>query len=1540
MKAIILNILKSNKVAVALSNKALASFLTLCFTLLTIPMTYSQDWTFQVRSTGGYWEAPENACAIIDNSKVYIPPSLADIPYYWSHFSIRGFEQGIKPGMSIEMRVRNLENLGGIDAFDTALQIFYEGQTISSISLMGAPWAQSYTSAYFMGNQISNQAGLVVDMSNWFTIRLVFVDVNTVEYYYNNQRIAILNGHDHPCFFDLIRIELKGSGELDWLRILDNGQAIYMEDFDACTNFSVWPQAGGGANSDGYLEDSIALCLHQLHQVQVDIPYTCNLLNYEWESHNTKIWDDHTLSPSISPDDSAMLVLHTQVRAPDNLVTNGGFEQGDTGFDTPLNYWYGPLSGTGGFSPNEYVIGMNPNEANPGFADCLDRTTGTTYNMLLIDAPILPNGTAKLWCQTIDVELGHQYELSAWAINVFDIGPAVLQFEVADSLIGPAITPAVDDCDWELMQTNWIADQTGAVEICIVCHDPIRHGHDPAIDDISIYEILNLSDTLHINIANCQEICDNGIDDDLDGLMDCFDTDCTDCAFCEDHYYNHCEVECQAQPDCEGDYEMQSQWVSEASPGNYAFPLAGDIDGDGIPEVVSFKTDSNEIYITNGQTGATERIILTPEELSNGLALAIGDVMPSVQGAEIVAVGKDRIIYTYSYDGVLLFQSTDQVGFTQVYRQAFVNLADFNQDGLPEISIGNQIFSGQTGDLLVSAGPDFSNGSHPQRNKGMFPSVVPVDALPDFYCDNCEGLELVAGNQVFAVDLDNQVIELMVQADDRQYTGIKDGFTSIADIDGDCDLDAVVQTAEGSQHILYAWDLQSPKIIKHFRVPDAASSNGASRVNIADLNGDGDLEFCFMVHPHLYALRNNFALLWKKPIQDGSSSVTCTSVFDFCGDGTFEVVYRDEQYLRVYNGRNGESLTSIPLRSGTHIEYPIILDVDADGETELLISGIIDTLNGEGKIVAFQSANTPWLRTRPVWNQHAFFNTHINDDLSIPQYQQSPHLLGQHINSFMNAHYHPEFPAPDAIAKRKDWQCINEDSLSIRFEICNEGDHPLSGDLPIVIYRGDPRQPFAEKLQDTSLVFTLEVGNCQMIEMDIAGRVGDEIVVVANDNGQRNLPYLLSDFPFTAISECNYQNNFATFTIEAPLATFDIFSSCPNWPSGEIITLISNGQGPFTYDWNPVQQNSPHLIDLPAGIYELTITDSRGCTVAHIIEVDAYEEMYSQIESQDASCPASGDGWADLEMSPLADYTYEWSHEAMTQDADSLFAGQYLVTITDQYGCTLVDQVLIDEPAPLMLVMDVLPPKCFGGGDGMIEIQEFSGGTAPYELSTELPYFYSLDTFPMLFNNRQAGLDTFYFRDFHDCPLDTVIEVSTPIDLSIDLPDRLIIDLGDSLELAPELNFIPSRIQWSPVEALSCDTCKTPIAKPTRNIAYELYVEDEYGCSVRAILEIQVVRAQKLSVPNVFSPNGDGLNDLLMVLGGADIQLIHRFQIFNRWGALLFDQSQFLPNDRDAAWDGISDGIEQAQGVYTYRLEVSYIDGYRKVYWGDITLLR
>ena len=146
--------------------------------------------------------------------------------------------------------------------------------------------------------------------------------------------------------------------------------------------------------------------------------------------------------------------------------------------------------------------------------------------------------------------------------------------------------------------------------------------------------------------------------------------------------------------------------------------------------------------------------------------------------------------------------------------------------------------------------------------------------------------------------------------------------------------------------------------------------------------------------------------------------------------------------------------------------------------------------------------------------------------------------------------------------------------------------------------------------------------------------------------------------------------------------------------------------------------------------------------------------------------------------------------------------------------------------------------------------------------------------------------------------------------------------------------------RWGGVASISCPTCPSPQVKLSNDACISCSVVNNYGCvSTDTVCIKTLCPATELFVPNAFSPDGDGINDVLLVQGKG-IKLIKTFRIYNRWGQLVFEKANFSPGDPAYAWNGTAFGKAVTPDVFVYVSEVICEKGLPTIFKGNITILK
>jgi len=145
---------------------------------------------------------------------------------------------------------------------------------------------------------------------------------------------------------------------------------------------------------------------------------------------------------------------------------------------------------------------------------------------------------------------------------------------------------------------------------------------------------------------------------------------------------------------------------------------------------------------------------------------------------------------------------------------------------------------------------------------------------------------------------------------------------------------------------------------------------------------------------------------------------------------------------------------------------------------------------------------------------------------------------------------------------------------------------------------------------------------------------------------------------------------------------------------------------------------------------------------------------------------------------------------------------------------------------------------------------------------------------------------------------------------------------------------------WTPSNSLSCGDCANPFAKPQFTTTYKVSVVDSNGCSANRNVTVTVICNDKnYFVPNTFSPNGDGVNDIFYPRGSG-LNRIQSMRIFNRWGEMVFERKDFLANESAAGWNGTVKGKLADQDVYIYIIEIICDNAAIVPLRGNVALIR
>jgi hypothetical protein len=255
---------------------------------------------------------------------------------------------------------------------------------------------------------------------------------------------------------------------------------------------------------------------------------------------------------------------------------------------------------------------------------------------------------------------------------------------------------------------------------------------------------------------------------------------------------------------------------------------------------------------------------------------------------------------------------------------------------------------------------------------------------------------------------------------------------------------------------------------------------------------------------------------------DCSSRATGSSVFDFEGDGSAEVVYADSTTFRIFRGSDGTILYKDDThRSNTRLEMPIVVDVDNDGKSEIVVPEPNND-SDHGGIEIWEDADDNWVRTRRIWNQHAYSVTNVTEDGQIPRVPE-PNWTRSRLNNFrQNVQPGGLFDAPDFVVREIFRLDCDASRFGLAVVVGNDGSLSVPpGILTHVVVTTDDTRVF-----DLGTVATrdwLLPGQSEQLEVVFEVPAGPQVTVIAvlatvDEDGMGGQRY----------NECDEDNNAST----------------------------------------------------------------------------------------------------------------------------------------------------------------------------------------------------------------------------------------------------------------------------------------------------------------------------------------------------------------------------------------------------------------------------
>jgi hypothetical protein len=469
------------------------------------------------------------------------------------------------------------------------------------------------------------------------------------------------------------------------------------------------------------------------------------------------------------------------------------------------------------------------------------------------------------------------------------------------------------------------------------------------------------TDVQHSDDEICNGADDDGdglvdegyLDSDLDGIADCLDTDCDLSGIAEgpvDIPWACTEVGIGEVID---PWNVGIEWRYASSGwGVMVMPAIGNLtddNGDGridewdTPDIAFTTYISDTLVALHGDGSG---LIFEGFGYAGNSGVSIADVDGDGR-PEIIALTTDQRIAAVSGNSTEIWRSAE----VSAGKYAQPAIADLNNDGDPEIIFDTAVVQGSTGARLFDlAVPD---------SVTRYRTPVPADLDAD------GTLEIVFGEHVFS-----HTGSLEWSASPGSYSH----FAAVADLDGDAGGETFfvsgskVQVFDDDGTALHSFSVRGEN-------PGVPS--------IADYDGDGLSEIAVSSGSHISVHELDGTELWYAETSD-ISGLAGNSGYDINADGQYELLYADEEALRIFDGVTGEVLYENKNHfSQTIFEYPVVADVDNDGSAELVVA-TNDYGSGTLGITVFGHNGSGWAKSGPTWPTHDFAVTNILPDGTVP----------------------------------------------------------------------------------------------------------------------------------------------------------------------------------------------------------------------------------------------------------------------------------------------------------------------------------------------------------------------------------------------------------------------------------------------------------------------------------------------------------------------------------------------------------------------------
>ena len=409
------------------------------------------------------------------------------------------------------------------------------------------------------------------------------------------------------------------------------------------------------------------------------------------------------------------------------------------------------------------------------------------------------------------------------------------------------------------------------------------------------------------------------------------------------------------------------------------------------------------------------------------------------------------------------------------------------------------------------------------------------------------------------------------------------------------------------------------------------------------------------------------------------------------------------------------------------------------------------------------------------------------------------------------------------------------------------------------------------------------------------------------------------------------------------------------------VEVITDPNGPLTWSWdfgngqNSNVQNPAPVSYPKAGEYivQLIATNKLGCKDTTNTAPPSHLFIYP-IPTVEAGSDVTICDTSKLQLNATGNATtYDWDPpvkgnlnclKCANPVATSPSSTYFVVKGTTLQGCTARDTIQVTVNTPVTVTATGTGSVCLGQS-AILNATGAAIYTWTPAQGLDNPNIANPVATPVAaqIGNASSAVITYSVTGYDNlkCYSDTKsINVTAYKYPAIGMINNATIHVGSSYQINATVTTNIVSLNWTPSNTLSCANCLTPLATPTKTTKYVLAAVNDGGCTTTDSIRIQVIcDGANFFVPNTFSPNGDGVNDYF-IINGVGLNVIPSITIYNRWGQIVFQKSNFAPNTSSSAWDGTFNGQPAPPDVYIYTLQILCNNATLIPFHGNVTLIR